>query len=135
MSCPAGRPSMSALAVKSLSGSASTKTARWIFLKLSVVAISANMRAGRSARAQIGGIDRDVAGLNAVGDDRAIGGTAQIGLGDDGGNRGRRRGRGQKPPARQGDAYGHGSPPAARARRRWRPILTERGRPCDNFVT
>src|SRR6516225_903068 len=120
---------MSALAVKSVSGSASTKTARWIVLKLSVVATSA------STRPDHGGIDRDVAGLNAVGDDRAIGGTTQIGLGDDGGNRGRRRGRGQKPSARQGDAYGHGSPPAARARRRWRPILTERGRPCDNFVT
>src|SRR5262245_20585437 len=53
MSCPAGRPSMRALAVKSVSGSASTKTARWMVLKLSVVATSASMRAGRSARAQI----------------------------------------------------------------------------------
>jgi hypothetical protein len=40
------------LAVKSVSGSASTNTARWMVLKLSVVAISANIRAGRSARAQ-----------------------------------------------------------------------------------
>jgi hypothetical protein len=44
---------MSALAVKSVSGSASTKTARWMVLKLSVVATSANMRAGRPVRAQI----------------------------------------------------------------------------------
>src|SRR5262245_51561564 len=53
MSCPAGKPSISALAVKSDSGSASTKTVWWMVLKLSVVAISANMRAGRLARAQI----------------------------------------------------------------------------------
>src|SRR5438128_9013856 len=53
MSCPAGRPSISALAVKSDSGSASTKTARSMVLKLSDVATSASMRAGRSARAQI----------------------------------------------------------------------------------
>src|SRR5262245_735313 len=50
---PAGRPSMSALAVKSVSGSASTKTAWRMVLKLSDVATSASMRAGRSARAQI----------------------------------------------------------------------------------
>src|SRR5262249_26883241 len=53
LSCPAGRPSISALAVKSDSGNASTKTARSMVLKLSDVATSANMRAGRSARAQI----------------------------------------------------------------------------------
>src|ERR1700716_2184951 len=53
MSCPAGRPSISALAVKSVSGSASTKTALRTFLKLSVVATSTNMRDGRSARAHI----------------------------------------------------------------------------------
>jgi hypothetical protein len=51
MSCPAGRPSISALAVKSVSGSASTKTALRTFLKLSVVATSTNMRDGLSARA------------------------------------------------------------------------------------
>ena len=53
MSCPAGSPSISAFAVKSVSGNASMNTARWMILKLSVVATSANMRAGRSARAQI----------------------------------------------------------------------------------
>jgi hypothetical protein len=41
------------LAVKSVSGSASTKTARVMVLKLSLVATSASMRAGRSARAQM----------------------------------------------------------------------------------
>jgi hypothetical protein len=51
MSCPAGRPSISALAVKSVSGSASTKTALRTLLKLSVVATSTSMRDGRSARA------------------------------------------------------------------------------------
>src|SRR5262245_23348243 len=43
---------MSALAVKSVSGSASTWTALRMALKLSVVATSTSMRAGRSARAQ-----------------------------------------------------------------------------------
>src|SRR5215510_11261647 len=52
MSCPGGRPSISALAVKSVSGNASTHTALRIALKLSVVATSTSMRAGRSARAQ-----------------------------------------------------------------------------------
>src|SRR6516165_5151980 len=51
-SCPAGRPSSNALAVKSLSGSASTKTALRIVLKLSLVATSTSMRDGLSARAQ-----------------------------------------------------------------------------------
>src|SRR5262249_39829669 len=89
------------------------------------------------ARPDHGGIDRDVAGLDAVGDDGAIGGSAEIRLADaaDGGNRGRGRGRGQKPPAGQGDAHGHGNPPVARKRRRWRRILTERGRLYDSFVT
>src|SRR5713101_6058455 len=106
MSCPEGRPSISALAVKSDSGSASTKTARWIVLKLSVVATSASMRAGRSARAQITAESRDVAGLDAVGKERAIGGAAQIRLGEpaNGGNCCRSCGRGQKPPPRQVDA-------------------------------
>src|SRR5262249_49523567 len=83
------------------------------------------------ARPDHGGIDRDVAGLNAVGDDWAIGGAAEIRLADaaSGGNRGRRRGRGQKPPARQGDAHGHGNPPVIRMRR---AIITEPGRLCDN---
>src|SRR5262245_16507399 len=52
MSCPGGSPSRSALAVKSVSGSASTQTALRIALKLSVVATSTSMRAGRSVRAQ-----------------------------------------------------------------------------------
>src|SRR5712672_3675077 len=52
MSCPGGRPSISALAVKSLSGSASTQTELRIALKLSVVATSTSMREGRSDRAQ-----------------------------------------------------------------------------------
>ncbi len=51
MSWPAGSPSSSALAVKSLSGKASTDTALWIVRKLSVVAASTSMRAGRSVRA------------------------------------------------------------------------------------
>ncbi len=92
-------------------------------------------RGAVGARPDHGGVERNVAGLNAVGDDGAIGGTAQIGPGDDGGDRGRRRGRGQKPPTRQGDANGHGNPPIARKRRRWRPILTARVRLYDNFVT
>src|SRR5262245_60901627 len=53
MSCPDGRPSMSALAVKSISGSASTADVKQISLKLSLVAASISMRAGRSVRAQI----------------------------------------------------------------------------------
>jgi hypothetical protein len=52
MSCPAGSPSISALAVKSVSGSASTNTSLRMLLKLSLVAISTSMRAGLSARAQ-----------------------------------------------------------------------------------
>ena len=40
------------MAVKSLSGSASTKMPLWMVLKLSVVATSTCMRDGRSARAQ-----------------------------------------------------------------------------------
>src|SRR5262245_39394531 len=52
MSCPGGRPSISALAVKSLSGSASTHTLLRITLKLSVVATSTSMREGRPDRAQ-----------------------------------------------------------------------------------
>jgi hypothetical protein len=51
MSWPAGSPSISALAVKSVSGSASTKPAWCACLKLSVVATSMSMREGRSARA------------------------------------------------------------------------------------
>src|SRR5215831_5631907 len=51
-SCPAGRPSSNALAVKSVSGRASTKTALRIVLKLSLVATSTSMRDGLSARAQ-----------------------------------------------------------------------------------
>ena len=51
MSCPAGRPSINALAVKSVSGSASTNTVWRMSRKLSVVAISTCMRDGRSARA------------------------------------------------------------------------------------
>ena len=51
--------------------------------------------AGRTigARPDHGGIDRDVAGLDAVGDERAIGGAAQVRLGEaaDGGNCGRGR--------------------------------------------
>src|SRR5438876_1090482 len=52
MSCPAGKFSISALAVKSVSGSASTKVAARTVLKLSVLEVSTSMRAGRSARAQ-----------------------------------------------------------------------------------
>jgi hypothetical protein len=52
MSCPAGNPSMSALAVKSVSGKASMKTLRRMSVKLSAVAISTSIREGRSARAQ-----------------------------------------------------------------------------------
>ena len=42
---------MSALTVKSVSGSASTNAARWLFAKLSVVDQSIRARDGRSARA------------------------------------------------------------------------------------
>src|ERR1700692_3958291 len=52
MSCSGGRFSISALAVKSASGNASTNTALAMSRKLSVVATSTSMRAGRSARAQ-----------------------------------------------------------------------------------
>src|SRR6266540_4062837 len=44
--------SINALAVKSVAGSASTVTARWMSLNPSVVATSASMREGLSARAQ-----------------------------------------------------------------------------------
>src|SRR5665647_2063588 len=50
MSWPAGKSSISALAVKSLSGRASTKAVWRISLKLSVVATSITMRADRPAR-------------------------------------------------------------------------------------
>src|SRR3981189_103120 len=50
MSCPAGNHSINALAGKSLSGRAATNRPRGS-LKLSVVATSTSMRAGRSARA------------------------------------------------------------------------------------
>ena len=65
------------------------------------------------ARPDHGGVVGDVAGLDAMGDERAIGGAAEIGPGDaaDRGDRGRRRGRGQKPSARHGDAHQHGIPP------------------------
>jgi hypothetical protein len=52
MSCPAGRPSISAFTAKSLSGSASSDTERIMVLKLSLVAMSKVRRAGRSTRAQ-----------------------------------------------------------------------------------
>jgi hypothetical protein len=52
MSWPAGRPSTSALAVKSLSGNASTNGSWRASRKLSLVATSTSMRDGRSARAQ-----------------------------------------------------------------------------------
>ena len=58
MSWPGGRSSTSALAVKSLCGSASTNTPRRTSRKLSVVAISICMRAGRSVRAQITPLSR-----------------------------------------------------------------------------
>jgi hypothetical protein len=48
---PGGRPSSNALAVKSVSGSASMYTVSRMILKLSVVDTSTSMRAGRSARA------------------------------------------------------------------------------------
>ena len=52
MSWPEGRSSTSTLAVKSLSGSASANTPCRMVLKLSVVAISTCIRAGRSVRPQ-----------------------------------------------------------------------------------
>src|SRR5712671_6299087 len=51
MSWPAGSPSIRTLAVRSVSGNASTYAARWLFLKLSVVDQSIRARDGRSARA------------------------------------------------------------------------------------
>src|SRR5215468_9366829 len=51
MSWPAGSPSIRTLTVRSVSGSASTYAARWLFLKLSVVDQSISARDGRSARA------------------------------------------------------------------------------------
>src|SRR5206468_918759 len=48
---PAGSPSIRTLAVRSVSGNASTYVARWLFLKLSVVDQSIRARDGRSARA------------------------------------------------------------------------------------
>src|SRR5215475_7990623 len=51
MSWPAGSPSIRALTVRSVSGSASTYATRWLFLKLSVVDQSIRARDGRSARA------------------------------------------------------------------------------------
>src|SRR5215468_987818 len=51
MSWPAGSPSIRALTVRSVSGSASTYAARWLFLNLSVVDQSIRARDGRSARA------------------------------------------------------------------------------------
>ena len=53
MSCAGGKFSSRSLPVKSLSGSASTKATLRASLKLSVVAISTNIREGLSARAQM----------------------------------------------------------------------------------
>src|SRR5437867_2071057 len=138
MSCPAGSPSISAFAVKSVSGNASMNTARWMILKLSVVATSANMRAGRSASAQITAESTETsAGLDAVGDERAIGGAAQVRLGEaaGGGKCGRGRGRCQQAPTGHRQAHAHGSAPVAAGRRGCPPIVTQRGRLCDTFVT
>ena len=56
------------------------------------------------ARPDHAGVERDVAGLDAMGDERAIGGAAEIRLGDaaGGGDRGRGRGGSEKPTPRQG---------------------------------
>ena len=104
MSCPGGSPSISALAVKSLSGSASTKTAPRIILKLSVVATSTCMRDGRSDRAQTTpkSIDTSPDWTPWV-IDRPVGRAAEIGLGDaaERSDRQRRRGRRHEPPTRE----------------------------------
>src|SRR5262249_43448580 len=50
--CPAGRPPVKGLAGKAGLGGGTEKSAGGQCLKLSVVAISTSMRAGRSARAQ-----------------------------------------------------------------------------------
>ena len=78
------------------------------------------------ARPDHGGVVGDVAGLDAMGDERPIGGAAEIRPGDAAGrgDRGRRRGGRQKPPSRHGDAHEHGMPPVQGRRRRWRRILT-----------
>jgi hypothetical protein len=62
------------------------------------------------ARPDHGGIGRDVTGLDAMGNKRAISGAAQIRFGEAAhrGDRGRGRGRGQKPPPRHGNADRHG---------------------------
>ena len=56
-----------------------------------------------------GGINRHIAGLDAMGDERAVGGPAQIGLGDaaNGGDCGGGGGPQKEPPTRQGGAHDH----------------------------
>ena len=95
---PAGRPSSSALAVKSLSGSASTKTPLRIVLE-AVGGRDLDQHARRpvGARPDHAGIGRHVAGLDAVGDQRPVGGAAEVGLGDAAGGGARGRGRGGQP--------------------------------------
>ena len=61
------------------------------------------------ARPDHGGVVGYVAGLDAMGDERSIGGPAEVRFGDaaGGGDRGRGRGGRQKPPPRHGDAHDH----------------------------
>jgi hypothetical protein len=61
------------------------------------------------ARPDHGGVVGYVAGLDAVGDERPIGGPAEVRFGDaaGAGDRGRGRGGRQKPPPRHGDAHDH----------------------------
>src|SRR5439155_23761975 len=77
------------------------------------------------------------AGLDAVGDERAIGGAAKVRLGEaaGGGKCGRGRGRCQQAPTGHRQAHAHGSAPVAAGRRGCPPIVTQRGRLCDTFVT
>ena len=99
---PAGRFSSSALAVKSLSGSASTNTPRMDGLE----AVGrrdlhrACATAGRRAPKPSPELSRHVARLDAVGDERPVGGAAEIG------------------PRDAVEAGRHGGQPVASSRRR-----------------
>jgi hypothetical protein len=71
--------------------------------------LSQHARRPIGARPDHGGVVGDVAGLDAVSNERAIGGAAEVRLGDAAGrgDRGRRRSRRQKPPTGHGDAHDH----------------------------
>ena len=110
MSCPGGRSSSSSLPVKSLSGSTSTiGRVADVLEALGGRDLDQHARGTVGARPHHAGIDRHVAGLQAVGDARPIRREAEIGSCDtvDDRRRGRRAGRRQEASARQSRAGTH----------------------------